>query len=355
MTRINPEMLILAREARGLSQRDVATILKVQQGTVSKWESGLMQPNEQAIEMLSQEMALTEEFFFQTEHRVFGFNSSVFFHRKQQSFPEKALKKLHARMNIVRFRLSRLLRSIEISSTAKFQRIDPAEYLGRPDTVAAIVRSAWMLPPGPVRGVITAIEEAGGVVMNFDFGTRQIDAISEWIPPYPPIFLVNSNSEISTDRLRLTLAHEIGHVVMHRFPHPKIEDEANVFACEFLMPRKEIKPALYRLTIPKLMDLKSIWKVSMAALIMHACRIGTISESRRRYLLIQLHHQGYRMKEPLEEEMPVERPSVFDNLVKLHLNDLGYSPSQLARLLFYRDESEFSGDILDRTRIRLVG
>ena len=40
--RFNPEMLILAREARGITQSEMAKKLSVSQGNVSKIESGMI-------------------------------------------------------------------------------------------------------------------------------------------------------------------------------------------------------------------------------------------------------------------------------------------------------------------------
>ena len=45
------------------------------------------------------------------------------------------------------------------------------------------------------------------------------------------------NTEIPGDRLRWTLAHEIGHVVMHLMPSPDQEKEADRFAAERLAAR----------------------------------------------------------------------------------------------------------------------
>ena len=67
-------------------------------------------------------------------------------------------------------------------------------------------------PSGPIRDLTKAIEEAGGIVVEFDFGTQQADAISEWIEDKKdsrPIFLINSNSNIPWDR-RADLSSRIG-------------------------------------------------------------------------------------------------------------------------------------------------
>ena len=353
MPEFNPEMLVVARESRDYSQTDFAKLVRIQQGTLSKIESGILPPSEDLVRTFAEAVGYSTDLFYQSE-RAYGFNSTVYFHRKRQSLSEKTLRRLHAQMNLTRMRIARLLRSVE-GSPCKFHRIDPAEYDGRPDIVAQLVKSTWLIPMGPVRSVTRAIEDAGGVVVHFDFGSRHADAISEWVPGYPPIFLVNSSADITGDRLRLTLAHEIGHAVMHRIPSPQMEEEANTFASEFLMPRKEIKAALYRLNIPKLIQLKSEWSVSMAALIQRAYELKTITEAQRRYLFIHMSRNGWRIREPVDTDVPIEKPDLFPRILQTHLGELGYSVRELSTLMFVRDEDDFRSEYLSPRGLRLVG
>lgn len=44
----------------------------------------------------------------------------------------------------------------------------------------------------------------------------------------PPLFFVNVT--IPADRVRFSLAHEIGHIVMHQLPTDDMEREADRFA-----------------------------------------------------------------------------------------------------------------------------
>src|SRR5436305_1776877 len=106
---VNPEMLILARESRGLTQKELASALGIQQGTVSKMEAGLQLPPDGLLPRYSNTLGYPVEFFSQPD-RVFGFNSTVFFHRKRQSLSDKTLRRLHAYMNLTRIRVTRLLR-----------------------------------------------------------------------------------------------------------------------------------------------------------------------------------------------------------------------------------------------------
>jgi Zn-dependent peptidase ImmA (M78 family) len=354
MTTFNPEMLILAREFRGLTQTELAERIGVKQGTVSKIESGLQSPDS-VVGDASRVLQFPTDFFKQ-EDRVFGFNAGVFFHRKRQAVSDRILRRLHATMNITRMRIHRLLRALPGDEPHQFlfRKIDVAAYRNGPEEVADVAKAMWQVPIGPVRNMIEVIESAGGVVVPMDFGTLQADAISEWVPGYPPIFLINSNVGITGDRLRLTLAHEVAHVLMHDYPHPDIEDQANSFAAEFLMPRKQIKASLYHLTIAKLAQLKKIWKVSMAALIQRAHDLKTITENQRRYLFMALSKRGHRLREPIETDVPIERPLRVRLLVKSHC-EMGFSTQDLMKMLFLSDECEFESVYLGTRQLRVVG
>src|ERR1700730_1023199 len=115
--------------------------------------------------------------------------------------------------------------------------MDAEDYNGDVSVIAGLLRRSWGIPNGPVENLTTAIEAAGGVVLRRSFGTSKIDAMSKWAPGEPPLFFINS--EIPADRCRYTLAHEIGHIVMHQVPTPDMEGEADRFAEEFLMPEKD--------------------------------------------------------------------------------------------------------------------
>lgn len=351
----NPEMLILAREANGLSQAELASFLKVAQGTISKMESGLLKPTEGLIQELAYLLGFSPQFFCQSD-RVYGFNSTVFFHRKKQSATDRMLRKLHARMNVLRMRVRRLLQSASVETPFRFQALDVDEYQGRVEAIAQLVRSTWLIPVGPVRSIVRIIEDAGGVVYSMDFGTKKVDAISEWIPGYPPVIILNSSADVPPSRLRFNLPHELGHLIMHqgfnlqRDP----EEDAHRFAAEFMMPRKQIKPSLYNLNIAKLLDLKQEWKVSMAALVYHAHRLGTITDSQYKYLNLNL-RKRWGINEPMEEAMPEEKPAVLSELIEAHRNELGYNTEQLSDLLFFAKQSDFERDFLDISgNLRLV-
>ncbi len=140
-------MLVLARESRGLTQSEVARLLGVSQGYVSKTESGLLEPTDDALSKLAGLLDYPEP-FFRLADPVYGPGVTEFWHRKRQAATAKQMRRVYAEINKRIIHIGRLLRSAELPET--FQRFDVDEFDG-PSDVARAVRNAWNLPQGPVR------------------------------------------------------------------------------------------------------------------------------------------------------------------------------------------------------------
>ncbi|MFS4104927.1 helix-turn-helix domain-containing protein [Streptomyces sp. PD-S100-1] len=104
------------------------------------------------------------------------------------------------------------------------------------------------------------------------------------------------------DRDRFTLAHELGHLVLHTFrPHARDpETEANRFAAALLVPEERAQAEITdRLSLTGYARLKATWGVSIQALIMRGYAIGNFNESRKKSLFVQLTQRGWRKSEPV--------------------------------------------------------
>lgn len=318
-------MVALARESRGLTQSELARLLGLTQSYISKVESETLVPTPEVIERMAALLDYPASFFYLTD-AVYGPGVTEFWHRKRQAATKRDLDRIYAEINKRIMHIERLLRGAEIAE--RFPRLSLDEYDG-PEEIARIVRAAWNLPSGPVKDLVAAVESAGGIVVRMAFPTKLVDAVSRWIPGLPPLFFLNE--DLPADRERITLAHEVGHVVMHLVPTPDMEDEAFRFAGELMMPARQIKPMLGNLTLPRLARLKAIWCVSMAALITHAARIGSITKNQERYLWMQMSRAGYRQREPSELDFEKETPGVLQALLELHRTTLGYTVDELSR------------------------
>ena len=92
-----------------------------------------------------------------------------------------------------------------------------------------MVRMQWGMPVGPVRNLVDFDENAGCLVIEEPFGSSRVDGMSQWVNEQPVIFI---NVEVPTDRKRLTLAHELGHLVLHSVePTEDMEDRAKRLRC----------------------------------------------------------------------------------------------------------------------------
>lgn len=328
---VNPFMVQIGRESRGLTQSDLAAALGVTQGRISKIETGALPVPEDFLESLAAALDYPSHFFRQ-EGSLMGIGIAEVFHRKRADVPKKLLDKIHAQMEVRRWHVANLARATEC--TVNVPRLEPDEY-GGPEEIARLVRATWNLPRGPIEDLTEALERAGVVVVPFDFETRRVDAISRWVPGVLPLVFINERAP--SDRCRFSLAHELAHLVMHSLPTPDIELEANKFAAEFLMPARDIRPDLRDLTLLKLARLKPYWKVAMQAILQRAHDLGAITPNRWRSLWSQMTQLGYRTREPSEYDLPHEEPRLLRELVEVHVLDLGYSTGDLRELIPLND------------------
>lgn len=363
MEKFNRHMLALARDSRGLTQSELAVALNVQQGTVSKYESGLLDPPGEFIDEISRALRYRRTFFFETG-RPYGM--PPFHYRKRKKLSAKALSKIVAEMNVRRMHVATLLRSYEIKTNGFIPEIDRDEYLGRSkapfsvEEVARQMREQWMLPKGPIQSMVDVVEDAGGIVVPCDFGSDLLDAMSQRIDGMPVLFFVNVNAP--ADRARLTLAHELGHMLLHTrdvLADDEMEDEADGFAGAFLLPAQEIRPQLRQFNLRQLSNMKAHWKVSMAAIAVRASRLDLITAYQSKSFWIEMGRLGYRKREPNEPEK--ETPSLFRRMLSYHLAELRYSVEELASIFHITADEflEMYGSILnprgtERPKLRVV-
>lgn len=328
--RFNPEMLQLARQFRGLSQIALAKGTGITQGFLSKIENGLIEPGADTLNTLSATLSFPQSYFF-NQDRVYGLPISVHAYRKKASVPQKTLDAIQAEMNLRVIHYRKLLRSVDIAQELELPHLDVEQYGGDTEEIASLVRRTWMMPNGPVKNLIDYVERAGVLVFICDFPSGKVDGVTMAVKGMPPCIFLSKNQP--ADRMRFSLAHELGHLVMHRQPRPSMEDEANTFAAALLMPRRDIYFELKNASIKSIAALKPVWKVSMAALLVRAATLGAITTTQSSYLWRQLSSMGYRLREPSELEFPQEKAVLTAEVLELHMQELGYTHEEMMNTL----------------------
>jgi Zn-dependent peptidase ImmA (M78 family) len=335
MAQFNHNLLVLAREARGLTQSELADSMSIMQGTLSKYETGLKEPPSDTIEKLSMSLGFPVSFFFCADH-VYGF--PPYHYRKRKKLSAKLLGRIVAEMNIRRMHIQRLCLSYGNGRNGFIPEIDRDEYVDlwkKPFNVedaARTLREMWMLPRGPIANMTEILEANGAVVVPCDFGTDLIDAMSQRVDGMPTLIFVNVN--VPADRLRHTLAHELAHMVLHTTimaDDDKMEEEADSFAGAFLLPADEVKAQLRHFDLRQLVNMKMYWKISMAAIAVRADRLQLITPYQKKMFWMEMGRLGYRKREPYEPER--EEPRRLREMVAFHQKKLGYSTAEMAKLL----------------------
>jgi Zn-dependent peptidase ImmA (M78 family)/DNA-binding XRE family transcriptional regulator len=328
------EALRVARRAQGITQEELAERVGITQAALSRYENDLREPSPEAVEAFADALGVTPSLLLSGQ-RISGAMAVDAHMRRRATAPAKAWRRLEARLNMYRLHTRQLMDEVGLRTDLTIPLIDPAEA----DAAAAarITRMQWRLPTGPVRNLTRWMESAGCVIIEEDFGTARVDGLSQWVEDYPVILI---NARVPTDRKRLTLAHELGHLVMHsEHMTASPEPEANAFAAEFLMPAEMIRPELRNLTLGKLHDLKRSWMVSMQALIERAWNLKLVSASERTRLYKQFGARGWRTREPVSDELPPELPRLAHEIGEA-LAARGLSPVEIARIAGFSKPSD---------------
>jgi Zn-dependent peptidase ImmA (M78 family) len=325
MQKLNSEILKLAREARYITQEELSSILGIEQGTLSKIEKDILPSDDKLVQKISTALDFPVDFFYQ-DRKVMPVEGH---YRRKVSTPVKQMKQYIAQMTIAEWHFLKLMDEVELPET----RLPSWNIIedGSPAMCAKHLREFWKIPKGRVANLTKLIEDHGIIIIPLDLG--EMSGFSTYINGNIPVIYVNNN--LSPDRYRLTIAHELGHLIFHFGnkvdPERDLESEAYEFAIELLVPENNIRPYFTKISIDKLADLKSYWYVSMQALLLHANKLGTVTKNQYKYLWIQMGSLGYRKNEPVT--IPVEKPTLISEIVNAYISDLGYTKEELASVL----------------------
>lgn len=300
----DPAMLVLARDSRGWTQSELAEQMshvegnRISQGYVSRAEAGRIPVRAERVLLFAAALRFTPEMLCQAADTA-GVGIGLIHHRKRASLGAPALRRIHATLTLTRLQVEAVTQAADLRHSHRLRPIEVNDF-DTPADAAETVREEWNVAAGPIDNLVAVLEDAGTLVVVRDLGTTELDAVSQWPPGRAPLVLLNSTTP--GDRSRFSLAHELGHLIMHHEPGEARTQEAQAdrFAAEFLMPHEEIlsdlKPGI---DIARLMDLKARWGVSMAALIRRAVDLGVITEWQYRTLIVELSALGYRTNEPI--------------------------------------------------------
>ena len=325
--KIIPEKLKEARLARGYTVTALAEKIGISKQTISKYELGQSSPSSETMIKYCDFLNFDINFFMFNNEDLNNNYGTIFF-RSLKSAESQVREEIKIRIKWTNYIYQYINEFIEFPKLnlpdfeeKSLENLD----LYKIEDIADKLREYWNIGKGPINNLSVLLEQNGIILCNSNINNVKVDACSEVINN-TAIFFIRTNA-ISACRLRFDLAHELGHLILHseitkeelenKEILDRIEKEANMFASAFLLPREEFSNEVLALSLDHFVNLKSRWKVSIAAMIYRCKELGIFSDSQVLYLRKQISLKKWRTIEPLDDVIAIEKPKLLSNAIKL--------------------------------------
>ncbi len=304
---MNGSRLSVARKRKGLTRPQLAEKLGVTSRTINGWETGAEVPEER-IDSLVRELGFSRGFLGLADPASVSTNAVSFrsLSRKSATQRDAALAMCDMAVDLSEWIDPRFGRNdVAIADLSE----------EAPDFAADLLRRDWGLGHAPLSNLIHLLEAKGVRLFGLPDNCREIDACSFWLDDIPYVLVDTTRS---AERIRFNLAHELGHLVLHRHGAPvgqTAEKEANLFASNFLMTTSSLHQHLPRqMSVGALVKLKRKWGVSAMALAYRLNKIGRLSDWHYKTMIIEMRRRKYHEVEP--EPIPHEQSYVLDVVLR---------------------------------------
>ncbi|MDR0945228.1 MAG: XRE family transcriptional regulator [Bifidobacteriaceae bacterium] len=318
----NGQRFATLRHLLGLSQTSLAETLHVTQATISNVERGDREPSQALIDRAAAQFVLPPS-FFSVQPQLSDTTPVTF--RKKASASVRDERRVVAEHS----EAARLFATAADRASFQSGRLPRAEDFGDdPVELAEATRRAGGLgAEEPVPNMTRLLERLGvGVLPELETGfanpdentnaDQEISIGDEQVGDHISISrphdatrrpLIAIIAHCSGDRYRMSLAHELAHLLFDqqitapiRSTRSKEERRAFSFASALLIPDTVMRQAVSEnLTLHGYLAIKAHFGISVAALIVRARNMGLISDKRARSLHIQRSSYGWTKHEPV--------------------------------------------------------
>jgi Zn-dependent peptidase ImmA (M78 family)/DNA-binding XRE family transcriptional regulator len=305
---LNTERVRLLRSALGITQLDLAVDLDLPASSVARLENGRLEADEATLNTLAKQLACATETLMRPAPDVLNTRPWL---RAYADAPKKTVDQYVADTLI----------AVEVIDLLKLRRMPDrlptfdgdanSDY--DIDEFAADVRHAADINSDTgVPNVTRAAERLGCVVLPMENELGKHLGLSFRADETPIIRVSRATARVPGDRQRFTVAHELGHILLHATcPPPEsserakiIETQAHRFAAAFLLPGDAFLDDLddvngRRVTLSTLATLKERWGVSIKAMVVRLQQLARIDADQSRSLYKQISARGWNTGEPV--------------------------------------------------------
>ena len=338
------DRLKLARKKAGYSLRGFADALggKVTAQAIGKYERGEMMPSSDVLSAMAKTLGVSLEYLLSDQ--VEELEAVEFRKLSSTSAGDRARVEAEAIDHLQRY--IAIEEILELDSDA--WRAPPCgdRFVGEEsegEILANDLRIEWELGIDPIPNMTALLEDRGikVLIMPLPEGVSGLTCLIRRPRQKKKLPVIVVNRDKSLERRRLTLAHELGHRLIDEKSPVDHEKASNVFAGAFLIPRehlvREIGKTRTGLSYQELVQLKRMYRVSAAALLVRLRQVGVIDESTLAYAF-QTFARGWRSSEPepleaASQEGQHEIPRRFERLCYWALAERLISPGKAGELL----------------------
>lgn len=323
--------LAQAREARGLSCADVARLIGVSRASASNYEMGKQVPRPDIQEKIADVLNLPMHFFLRPKPAL---EKGTIFYRSNAVSLKAARVKAERRHEWLREIVGYLKEyldfpKVNLPLVGKHKEIENIS-MQDIEEFALECRKFFRVENGPIPNMALLLENNGIIVSQGYFDEDRLDAFSE-CPPNEHPFVFLGRDKLSAVRSRFDAAHELAHILLHRDIKASqinnnrafkiIEEQAHRFAGAFLLPESDFLKDLWNVNLDAFRSLKARWKVSIGAMIMRCHHLECINEDQTKRLWISYNRRGWRVREPLDDQLPHENCRLLKRSFEMLVND----------------------------------
>ncbi len=282
----------------------------VSKQSISKYERGLMEPNNSNIVIkLADALNVPVDYFFR-KHSL-SFQAINF--RKKTGLSVKEVNSIKERVRDLLDRYFEIESLLCIDSKFKnplHQKVFSQEDI---EESAIQLRRDWKLgESSPIINVIDLLEENGVKIVELDV-PEGFEGLSGWIDQNPFVIL---NIDSVDDRKRFTALHELAHLILHFDSRLSVKDQERLcycFAGAILLPKpafiKKLKAGeRSNISLFELIQIKEQYGISIQAIMARARALGIISRYTYKQFNIFINRHGLKRQEP--GKYPVKEESV---------------------------------------------
>ena len=328
------QRLVNARKIRCMSQRELCSSVdgKVSPTAIAKYEKGLMMPSSDVLIVLSNALGMKLDYFFRPF--VVDIDPSKFEFRKKSSMGSKKVESIKF---LVCSEIEKYLEIEAILGIASKFNLDYSNITVEGENEVKLL--AWRLRQDlnigsdAIVSAVDLLESMGVKIIEIEHESSFSGTCNE--AGGLPVIVVNKN--MCSERKRLTIFHELGHLLMHCAEGVDKEKMCNVFANEVLIPSDRFKNLIgesrHDISLVELQAIQREYGISVDALMMKAYQLNIITQ--KRYTSFHKKKNALpNFKEAVEKSLyPMEHTCRFKRLVYRALASEVISYSKAAALL----------------------